>query len=327
MDASAKPVTVPPLASAGDVVLSPPDAASTPPTLPTITSPPLTEDVRGDSADAGVARDYVFGGLTKDGRVVATFWDGSLENLVLLDPKSGKATFVGYLDDLLWWQRQLIYDDRTRTAYVLGSSVQNERYLYTLPLDDTTKRTVVMTAPPPSGAQLSYVLAGTTLTGQLIAAYSTGAGEAIALLDPATGSAMDVGAFDGLAALSGGLAYDAGNGTVYALGLDGSGTARVFSYAQQTRRAGSAILSGDGGRVEQAFGVTLDGQLLVAYWDDVEAVALLDPLTGRAHAVGAFAGLSSWSTQVQYGGAGGSVVAYGQDARGDYRFYEITLGD
>lgn len=41
---------------------------------------------------------------------------------------------------------------------------------------------------------------------------------------------------------------------------------------------------------------------------------------------GGFMGLASWSSQVMYGAANGTVVVCGQDADDAYHFYEITIG-
>lgn len=242
---------------------------------------------------------------------------------MLLDPRTGNATFQGYLDDLLWWQRQVVYDDRTRTAYVLGTSVQNERWIYALPLDDVSMRTVTSAAPPPSGAQQSYTVAGSTLAGQLVATYWTGTREGVVLLDPATGSTQEIGTLDGLHSSSSQVLYDDTTRTLYALGKDPSGVSRVFSFSLDTHR--SSVAGGVRGDYAVA-GVTQKGELVVAYWDGVEEAALLDPRTGRMRVAGGFTGLASWSSQVMYGAANGTVVAYGQDADDAYHFYEITLG-
>ena len=318
------------------------DAAPPPPrTLPPVKPPPPTSPpigvkppppttmppAPGDSADAGVPPSYVFGGMYEDGRVVAAFWDGSREPAVLVDPKTGVSTVVGYLGNLRYWQSQLVYDGRTNLLYALGSDANDEQYVYTLTLETGSVRTVHQAPPPQSDGPMGYAAGGMTGDGLLVVGYWTGAREVIALLDPATGDAKDVGTLSGVYSLSSyRLAYDDAKRMVYALGVDQNNTQQVYSLALDTGKAQTVNLQTMFNLVLGA--VAPNAQLVVAYWNDPaqrEEVGLMDPVTGKVTLAGVLDGLHWWSDQMTYGS--GRVVAYGQgeDTSAPWQFYETRI--
>jgi hypothetical protein len=307
------PPTLPP------VVVKPPPPATLPP-------PP------GDSADAGVPPSYVFGGMYGDGRVVAAFWDGAREPAVLVDPRNGASTVVGYLGNLHFWQSQLVYDGRTNVLYALGSDVNDVPYVYTLRLDTRSVRTVPQGPAPQRGGSVSYIAGGVTSDGLLVVTYWTGALWVVAMLDPATGTVKDVGTFSGAYYLADRVTYNDTTRMIYALGQNENETQqKIYSLALDTGKTQAADVATTDNTKNIVLGqVTPKDQLLVAYWNDPaqrEEVGLMDPLTGKIAMAGVLNGLHWWSDQMTYASTSGTVVAYGQgmDAGDPWQFYETTI--
>jgi hypothetical protein len=310
-------------------------APARPSTLPPIVvkppPPPTSPPVPNDFADAGVPPSYVFGGTYGDGRVVAAFWDGAREPAVLVDPKTGEGTVVGYLGNLHWWESQLVYDGKTNLLYALGSDVNDVRYVYTLALETHSVRTVHQAAPPQTGGAQSYLTGGVTSVGLLVVAYWTNAVWMVALLDPATGEAKDVGALsDAYSIQYDRLAYDDAKRMVYLLGADKVGTQQVYSFALDTGKAQAATIEESDNRSNIVLGqATPKGEVVVAYWNDPaqrEEIGLMDPLTGKITMAGVLKGLHLWSDQITYGSTSGRVVAYGMPAESaPWQFYDTTI--
>ncbi len=318
-------ISVPPAAGTSTFNGVTPPVAPPPKILPpTRMEPPPS----GESFDASNPN-YIFGGITKDNRLVAAFWDGAREEVVFLDPQTGATTLLGYLDNLYWWEGQLVYDERARVVYALGSDFDDRRFVYTLSLDTGSTRTVPLADPPSDAGPSSYFVGGATRDGQLVAGYWAGDSQAVAFIDPATGRAKDTGMLGGLFAVSSRFMYDDATKMAYALGQDRTLAEHVYSFSFDTGATHVAELRSDvdGGRVNwQLGGVTRKKQLVAAYWDgSQEMIALLDPLTAETTVVGVLKGLASWSGQLFYNSADGTVVAYGLDANQTYHFYVVTI--
>lgn len=85
------------------------------------------------------------------------------------------------------------------------------------------------TAPPPSATPSDalplrdYTLGGLTSDGRVVAAYSDGAAENVAMLDPKTGAPTLVGNLGSLQQWEGKFIYDDHTHLAYALGGNGAG--------------------------------------------------------------------------------------------------------
>ena len=91
-------------------------------------------DVDPAEADGGTIGYYIFGGTTPDGHIVAAYWNGLVEQTVLIDPATGRSSLVGHLGDLYMWQGQLLYGKHTGVVYAIGQDRSGARHFYLLPL-------------------------------------------------------------------------------------------------------------------------------------------------------------------------------------------------
>jgi hypothetical protein len=287
-------------------------------------APARSTEVGSDAGDAGHV-DYALGGVTSDGRVVAATWANSAEQVVLIDPATGKAAFQGYLGDLAVWSFQFIYDDATRMAYALGYDAAQASYLYSFSLDtgQSTRRSL----PGADGRAADCVLGGVTASGSIVATHWSGS--PVMLIDPATGQRTNVGAFEGMANWQLQLAYDDASRTLYAIGDQGdysiqyvysldleTGAMRISPLVKLEPDMSDYILGG----------LSKDKKLVAVYGNKVkEQVALVDPATGKGNVVGVLDDLENWENQTVYSTALGTLVAYGWSARGVGRVYTVQL--
>ncbi len=79
----------------------------------------------GTSSSVPTSHAYTLGGVTADGMVIASYWNGSSQRVVAIDPGTGGATDLGALG-LVSWYGSLTYDAGAHTAYAFGyPSVQS----------------------------------------------------------------------------------------------------------------------------------------------------------------------------------------------------------
>jgi hypothetical protein len=86
-------------------------------------------------------------GVTADGKAIGVRWNGSSEEVDLVDPHDGSSTYAGKVGDLMWWSQQSTYDPEGHVVYVLGNDASDSvDYLYALDLDteSVTKTPVSM---------------------------------------------------------------------------------------------------------------------------------------------------------------------------------------
>lgn len=312
------PGPLPVAMGAGGVAPIPTGTTKTPP--PPVT-PPATPP---DEGDAGVP-DYALGGVTSDGHVVAAYWNGSTEQVVLIDPATAEPTTVGQLGNLHWWSFQFIYDSSKATAYAVGQDARFASYVYSFSLEDG--HTMTTTLDGIDGGSADFILGGVTSSGMLVATSGSGT---VYYLDPKTGVQTYVGEFDGLTSWSAQLLYDDGKRTAYALGNSGNfDTYYVFSLNLDTGKKTRAYIgSVESGLINYVLGgFTQDRRLVGAYWDgSLEDVIVIEPATGTTTIVGNFGSLMTWSNQLVYGGVRGTAVAYGRDHSGTARLYQVQVG-
>jgi hypothetical protein len=302
--------SVPPVASTA----KPPPPATPPPPPP---PPPPTD------GDGGVI-DYVLAGVTNSGEILAAFWNGSYEEIVLVDPATSHATEVGKLGNLQSWPSQFIYDSKA-TAYAVGQDARFAKYVYSFALEDRKTTTTPIDAIDASAGD--YMLGGVTSSGVLVTVYGVGA---VYYLDPKTGTPTHVGDFDGMTSWQGELVYDDAKRTVYAIGNSGSFvTFYLFSLNLDTGKKTRSYLGAiEGGMINYVLGgLTQDGRLVGAYWDGTaEKAILVEPVTGSVDIVGTFGNLRTWSGQLVYGGVPSTAFAYGRDPSESAHFYRVVIG-
>ena len=306
----------------GTIIVGPPP----PPPPKPVTLPPVIVS-EPDSGTSSATENYVFAGMTNAGEVVAAFWNGGAEDVVTIDWKTGKSVSQGYLGDLHTWSNQITYDDRTRTAYAVGTNIASVNYIYSLELGN--RGLVQASLDQANSYNVSYVLGGVTQDGHVVAAYWTGTQEAVVLLEPNSGKATYAGMLGDLYLWQDQLAYDDATRTVYAIGENTGNQPRVYALSLDTQKTTSVGLdAADGGRTDYVVGgMTKDHRFVAAVWGgSVENVVLLDPSTGQTSFVGNLGGLYWWSDQLVYGGANGTAVAYGMDVNSVGGFYGLAIG-
>jgi hypothetical protein len=181
---------------------------------------------------------YVLAGATDDGHVIGVYWDGSLEQVDLVDPATGVGVGAGHLGDLHVWFDQLVYDHAAHVVYAWGKDVNNALFLYSLDID-----TQVSHAVPVSFAW-SFPLGGVASSGALVGMTWDGISEHVETVDPATGTATDAGLLVGTMSITqyGSITYDASTGTAYALGSPpGAGPPKLYTVDVATSQVGSVL--------------------------------------------------------------------------------------
>ena len=303
----------------GGVVSVPPVASTAKPPLP----PPPPAPPPPPGSDGGVI-DYVLAGVTNSGEILAAFWNGSYEKIVLVNPATDQNKDLGQLGNLQSWTSQFIYDSKA-TAYAVGNDARFAHYVYSFSLDDRKTTTTPIDAS--DGSTGDYTLGGVTSSGVLVAMYGVGA---VYYLDPKTGMQTHVGDFDGMTSWQAQLVYDDSKRTVYAIGNSGGfDTFYLFSLNLDTGKTTRPYLGAiEGGMINYILGgLTQDGRLVGAYWDGTaEKAILIDPATGSVDIVGTFGNLRMWSGQLVYGGVPSTAFAYGQDPSGAAHFYPVMIG-
>jgi hypothetical protein len=167
-----------------------------------------------DNVDGGTA-EYVLGGVTRSGMLVAAYWTGVVYTI---DPKTGLVSYAGTFDGLTNWQAQLAYDDATRTVYSIGSAGADfaTNYLFSLNLDTGQKTRILLGAH--DGGFVNYVLGGIKQDGSLVSAYSDGSVVRVIVIDPGTREVNLAGTFTGLTNWDNQLVYGGVRGTAFAYG-------------------------------------------------------------------------------------------------------------
>ena len=183
---------------------------------------------------------YVLAGVTDDEHVIGVFWNGSVEEVDLVDPTTGEGTSVGQLGDLHTWPDQLVYDHAANTVYAWGSNQANAQFLYSLNLD-----THASAAVPASAGSWSYPFGGVAWTGAVVGMTWNGTAEAVMSLDPTTGVATPEGTLAGLhdIAQNGSIAYDASAGIAYAVGTPAGSSASTIYTLDLATAQGTAVVA------------------------------------------------------------------------------------
>lgn len=141
----------------------------------------------------------------------------------------------------------------------------------------------------------SYALASATADGRLVGARWNGSQEVVALIDPVTAVAQEVGSFSDLHTWSNDLVYEPWSNVAYAVGYDGAGAPHLYSLSVRGDGRWSAPL--DRGYL---IGGT-NGDVFGAYWTGTEeALVQIAPSTGDVLTIGALGDLRWWSDQLVY---------------------------
>jgi hypothetical protein len=187
------------------------------------------------------AQMYVLAGVTDDEHVVGVFWNGSAEEVDLVDPTTGVGASVGQLGDLHTWPDQPAYDHEANIVYAWGWNQANDQFLYGLNVV-----THVSQAVPVSLGNWSYPLGGVAPSGAVVGMTWNGAAEVVMSLDPMTGISMPQGTLLGLHDIAqwGAITYDGNAGIAYAIGMpDGSNTANTLYTLDLATSQGASVLA------------------------------------------------------------------------------------
>lgn len=259
-------------------------------------------------------RFFTIASSTSDGRLVGARNDGTQELVELIDPVTEHTEQVGTLGDLQSLSSGVVYDPSTRTAYAIGFSFVGGPNLYSLSIDTQVSTSV----PVPQ----SYTLGG--VNGSLIGTFWSGANQAVAQIDTATGQETRVGALGDLQWLNE-FVYDGGANVAYAIGGNSFVSSNTSLYALSLSTGVSTKTSID--RLYDLGSVTSDGRIIAAYWSETfEQVVLLDPTTGGATNIGVFGALSSWSGQMAYDASKRVVFAIGMDRNDVSHVFHVYVG-
>jgi hypothetical protein len=280
--------------------------------------------------EAGMQKtNYVLGGPTADGRVIAAYWNGSAEGVDLIDPVTEQATFVGYLGDLYMWSDQLAYDPNANVVYAEGqrSGGDPSYHLYNLSLDTGA-------STPPRDLDRSHTFGGVAADGRVIVLYWTGSSQVVGLIDPSTGTGADVGIVTGdIGAFrnwTGHVIYNRSTHVLTALGNDGTprvdGGANLtyfynFSLDTKTVSTSPEVM------YDYVLGGFAAGDMMIgAFWNGVaEEVDRIDPVTAAHAQLGTFEGLQTWGSHgMVYIPSAHLIFAVGQDGAGAQRFFKVS---
>jgi hypothetical protein len=324
------PATMPPIGS----TMPPPgisDASSPEPYAPIV----ATMD--------GAAPGYVLAGVTQDGKLVAAYWNGGLEIVVRLDPKTAQATFEGLLGCVYEWDSQFVYDPKAGIAYAVGHDREGSYGLCSVSLYSNWFNQREL--PVLDGGAASYVLGGVTSAGFIPAAYWDGSMERVVLIEPVTSKSNDevwldvkiepAGTLGDLHDWSSQLVYDRTRNVLLATGTSDEGEYRLYELDLDASVTTSVVLPRPRGAPGMVHGSSQDytlggvgrnGTVFAAYWNGAaEAIAGIAPDTGATDVLGGLGTLTSWSNQLVLDDKTGSLYAIGQDAAGITHIYSALV--
>lgn len=110
-------------------------AATDPPELSVFTLDATTGALLGSAPiTLGAAAVSQLGGVKLDnlGRLIGLRWDGTVEEMLAVDPATGVATSLGTVGDLQSWQEQTAYDPSTDRLLVFGNDAAEQPTLYAM---------------------------------------------------------------------------------------------------------------------------------------------------------------------------------------------------
>lgn len=180
----------------------------------------------GITSAVAVAADYMLAGVLTSGQFVGAYWNGSAEQVDLIEPTTGAVTPVGTLGDLHWWSNQFVLDRAAHRVYALGSPGDPgaSSKLYSLDLTDGT-----LTSQPFSW---DGFIGGVTSAGQIVGAnFGLTTGWYVVTIDPTTLVMKQKGALVDIGGLSY-LVYDSTQNIAYSVTLDSSsdGNSYLFGF-------------------------------------------------------------------------------------------------
>lgn len=176
--------------------------------------------------------------------------------------------------------------------------------------------------PAPSLELSSYALAPATAEGRLVGARWNGTEEIVALIDPVTTNAQEVGVLGDLQTWSTQLVYEPWSRNVYAAGYDGAQAPHLYSVSLGSDPrppslpiARLYVLGGS------------DGDLIGAYWTgSEESLVQIGPFSGDTLPLGVLGDLHWWSNQLVYDTPRRVAYAIGgnDNTSVDYRLYTFS---
>ena len=186
---------------------------------------------------------YELAGVTDDERAIGVYWDGSKEQVDLVDPVTGAATNAGHLGDLYTWGGELVYDRTRQVVYAWGSDHANQPSLYALRID-----THVSSKTSAAGVlgTYAYPMGGIDSLGNLVATTWNGSAEIVNTIDPYTAAQTSKGPLADLHWLTqtGSLVYDPSAGVAYGAGMPASSADyHVYTLDLATGHSSSAPTS------------------------------------------------------------------------------------
>ena len=193
----------------------------------------------GVSSSVSASQNTTLGGVTPNGQLIVATWNGSSENVSLMNPSTGATQSVGVLGDLFGWQSQMAYDEKANIVYAIGedSSFSGHYRLYRLDLLTGTHGQV--------SVGQSYILGGIRSDGTVIGSYWNGGSQRVVAINPSTGNATDLGSL-GLSGWHNDLVWDPVGETAYALGSEGmTASYRLYWLEVGTGNSGSVAVDGD----------------------------------------------------------------------------------
>lgn len=159
-------------------------------------------------------------GVADDG-IVGFRWNGSAEEMVLVDPDDGEVTVRGTVGDLAMWSQEAAIDPERDRAYVFGSNGGDRQKVYTLRLSDGALLADERTS---WGDRQDVSPAGVFVDseGDLHAFAWDGDTERMLRIDPDAGEMTSVAPVGDLKFWSNVAAWNGTNDEVYVLGTNAS---------------------------------------------------------------------------------------------------------
>jgi hypothetical protein len=102
---------------------------------------------KGQESEATVDSGFTLAGNLDNGDLLLLFWDGTEEQVSVLDPSTGAQDTRASIGDLATWSGQLAVDSPNDTIYVVGANANKDWSLYTVEVLRASWSALTITTP------------------------------------------------------------------------------------------------------------------------------------------------------------------------------------
>lgn len=209
------------------VVASPDDALST---WKLYSLDAATGDLLSDVAIAGDKPSVLQ--VNGQGEVLGFRWNGSAEEVVVIDTATGMQSVRGTVGDLAVWSLEAALDVNTDRLYALGADSASTWKVYTV---DAVSGDLVTAQPlGMSGENTGISGLAVNNAGVLVGFRWNGSEEEMVTIDPETGAIAVAGIVGDLATWSGFSSINPSSGEIYVFGMDASDQRKLYTMDTAT---------------------------------------------------------------------------------------------